>query len=177
MSMIVGILAGVASKVGAELVGRVLGERFGEAGGRLAETVVSEIAGVLGVEPEELPSVNGADLEEAVETVEGRMPELIALWSRGLDGQFALLQAEQRQGIWQSGWRWGWMYLLGLMWTVRLLIVPVTDAIAGTDIGSRMDMGVMMTLTSWFVALYMGGHTLKNLGAQGVEAIKAMKGK
>ncbi|MBB99173.1 MAG: hypothetical protein CML67_06505 [Rhodobacteraceae bacterium] len=177
MSAIFSLVAGIATKVGADLVGRVLGDRFGDAGGRLAGAVVGEVADALGVKVEALPSLPDEQLAEGVKEVEARMPEIIALWARGLDGQFALLQAEQAQGGWPSAWRWGWMYLLGFMWTVRLLIVPVVDAITGSDIGVRMDVGVMMTLTSWFIALYMGGHTLKELGARGVEAVRVMRGR
>lgn len=175
MSMIVSLIAGVATKLGADLVGRVLGQRFGEAGGQLAQVIVGEVAGALGVEVDKLPTVPEERLERAVADVEVRMPEILALWSRGLDGQFALLAAEQAQGVWPSAWRWGWMYLLGFMWTVRLLVVPVADAITGADIAAGMDMGVLMTLTSWFLALYMGGHTLKELGSRGVEAIRLMR--
>jgi hypothetical protein len=172
---VVSIIAGIATKLGADLVGRVLGDSIGDAGGRLAGAVVGEIASALGVEVDALPTVPDAELAGAVSDVEARMPEIIALWARGLDGQFALLQAEQAQGGWPAAWRWGWMYLLGVMWTVRLLVVPVADAVTGADIGARMDMGVLMTLTSWFLALYMGGHTLKELGTRGVEAIRLMR--
>ncbi|MBC2858746.1 hypothetical protein [Stappia sp. 28M-7] len=175
MSAVVSLIAGVATKLGADLIGRVLGQRFGEAGKHLAGVIVGEVAGALGVEVETLPSVPEEKLAGAVADVEARMPEIIALWSRGLDGQFALLAAEQAQGGWPSAWRWGWMYLLGFMWTVRLLVVPIVDAITGADIAAGMDMGVLMTLTSWFLALYMGGHTLKELGARGVEAIRLMR--
>lgn len=175
MSAVVSLIAGVATKLGADLIGRVLGQRFGEAGEHLAGVIVGEVAGALGVEVETLPSVPEDKLAGAVADVEARMPEIIALWSRGLDGQFALLAAEQAQGGWPSAWRWGWMYLLGFMWTIRLLVVPVADAITGADIGAGMDMGVLMTLTSWFLALYMGGHTLKELGVRGVEAIRLMR--
>jgi hypothetical protein len=175
MSTVVSLIAGVATKLGADLIGRVLGNRLGDAGGRLAGAVVGEIAGALGVDVEAVPAVPAERLAGAVAEVEARMPEIIALWARGLDGQYALLQAEQAAGGWPAAWRWGWMYLLGFMWTVRLLVVPVVDAIIGSDIAARMDMGVLMTLTSWFLALYMGGHTLKELGSRGVEAIRLMR--
>ncbi len=177
MSVVVSFVAGIATKLGAELIGRVLGDRFGDAGGQLAGAVVGEIADALGVEVEALPTVPEDRLAGAVADVEARMPEIIALWARGLDGQFALLAAEQAEGGWASAWRWGWMYLLGFMWIVRMLIVPVVDAITGSDIGVRMDIGVLLTLTGWFLALYMGGHTLKELGARGVEAVRSMRGR
>ncbi|PYE86896.1 hypothetical protein [Phyllobacterium leguminum] len=173
---LISILAPIAAKVGADLIGKVLGGRFGEIGGDLVEAVIGEVAERAGVAPEKLPDLPGEQLENAVSQAEDFMPELIELWSKGLSGQFALLQAEQKEGLWVSGWRWGWMYLLGLMWFVRLMIVPVADALTGADIASGMDLGVMMTLTTWFISLYMGGHTVKALGTTAIDAVKAMRG-
>jgi hypothetical protein len=42
-----------------------------------------------------------------------------------------------------------------------------------------IDIATLMTLTSWFMALYMGGHTVKDLGREchrrGHEAGQAVK--
>lgn len=173
---LVTLLAPVAARLGAELVGRVLGERFGPAGGELVELVIGEIADQAGVAPAELAALPEAEISDAVDRTEDKMPELIALWSRGLDGQFALLQAETAQGGWAAAWRWGWMYLLGVMWFVRLMVVPIVDNMTGADMAADIDMSVMLTLTSWFIGLYMGGHTLKELGRSAVEAVRASRG-
>ncbi|MEP0406302.1 hypothetical protein [Roseibium sp.] len=175
MSAIVGILGPIAAKVGAGLVKDALSNHLGKAGGELAGRVIDEIAIQAGVRPEDLSDLPVVDVEDAIRTVEGDMPQILALWSQGLDGQFALLQAEQAENAWQSGWRWGWMYLLGLMWFVRLMVVPVVDVIAQTRLGAEMNIEVMLTLTSWFLGLYMGGHTLKAFGAQIAEAVKGMR--
>lgn len=175
MSAVATIIASIASKVGADLIGNVLGDRFGPAGGQLAEVVIGEVAGHLGVTPEALPEVPHADLEGAVKDIEARMPELIALWSRGLDGQFAMLQGEQKEGGLASGWRWGWMYLLGFFWVWVIVIVPLANAATGGRI-EVIDFAILLTLTSWFIALYMGGHTVKELGKNAMDAIKAVRG-
>jgi len=175
MNALGGFLGAIAAKVGAELVGKVLGEQFGPLGGQLAETVIGEVAGRLGVEPAAIPTVPAEKVDEAVMAVEEAMPELIALWSRGLDGQFALLQAEQQQGGWANNWRPGWMYLLGLMWVVRLLVVPFLDSTGETALAEAMPAEIMLTLTGWFIALYMGGHTIKSLGENAIDAVKAWR--
>lgn len=178
MSLVGGILAGLAAKVGAELVGKVLGDRFGPMGGQLAETVVREIAERAGVSPAELPEMAGknpAVVEDAIRDVEQFMPDLIALWSKGLDGQFALLKAEQREGFWQSAWRWGWMYLLAVFWSCYVLIFPVFAAF-GFEV-ERVDVAVLLTLTTWFISLYMGGHTVKALGSAAIDAVRNMRGR
>lgn len=170
---IIPILLGAAAKVGADLVGKVLGET----GGALAETVVRDVAARAGLPVEQLPRAEPAAIEAAVRQTNDAMPEIVALWARGLDGQFALAEAEVRAGGWQAAWRPGWMIMLGVLWCLRLAIVPVVDTVAGTAIGAGMDVSVMLTLTSWFVALYMGGHTIKELGRSGVEAVRVMKGR
>lgn len=173
MSAIGAILAGVAAKVGAELVGKALGDRFGPLGGKLTETVIGTVAEKLGVEPDAIPMQDENKIEAAVIETEAAMPEIVALWARGLDGQFALLQAEQKEGAWQSGWRWGWMYLLGVFWSCYLLVFPITAAL-GFEV-ERIDAAILLTLTTWFISLYMGGHTVKALGESAINAVKSWK--
>lgn len=173
MSAIGTFLGGIATKVGAELVGRVVGDRMGPAGGALAGQVVTTVASKLGVPPSELPSQPVARVEKAVRETEAEMPEMIELWSRGLDHQFALHKAELQEGWFAWAWRPGWMYLLGLMWLCRLLILPIVDAMTQTSIASAIDISVMLTLTGYFLALYMGGHTLKDLGTKAIDAYRS----
>ncbi len=92
----------------------------------------------------------------------------------GLAGQFALLQAEQAEGFWQSAWRWGWMYLLAFFWTCAFLLFPIVR-LFGFDL-DPIDTATLGTLTGWFISLYMGGHTVKELGKQAVEAVKTWRG-
>ncbi|MFK0277426.1 hypothetical protein ACIQUG_27370 [Ensifer sp. NPDC090286] len=175
MSVIGTILIAAAEKVAAPLVKSILVGKLGRSDEGLVDAVIDKVAGKLGVEPEAVSAEPPERLEEAVRQVEAEAPEMLAVWEAGLKGQFALLQAEQKEGFWPSAWRWGWMYLLAVMWFVRLMIVPVVDAIAGFDIASGMDFTVMMTLTGWFISLYMGGHTLKELGTSAVQAVKAYR--
>lgn len=175
MSVIGTILIAAAEKVAAPIVKSILTGKIGRAGDGLVDIVVDKVADKLGVEREDIATEPTERLETAIREVETETPEMLAVWQTGLKGQFELLQAEQREGFWPSAWRWGWMYLLGLMWTVRLMIVPFVDAITGLDIAPGMDLSVMMTLTGWFIGLYMGGHTLKELGTSAVQAVKAYR--
>ncbi|MCO5082637.1 MAG: hypothetical protein M9955_13400 [Rhizobiaceae bacterium] len=166
-------IAGAAAKVGAKMVGKVVSGVLGERGGQLAEAVVTSVAEKLGVEPEAIPDAAEKDLGTAVWKTEAEMPEMIALWSKGLDGQFALLEAETKEGLLQSAWRWGWMYLLALIWSCYLLVFPVL-AVFGVHV-ERVDLAVLLTLTTWFISLYMGGHTVKALGESAINAVKTWK--
>lgn len=174
MSAIASILVGVAAEVGAPLIKRVLEKRFGKASGELAETVIKTVAEKAGAEPIDLEALKPADLKEAVLATEAEMPELIALYTAGLEGQFALLQAETREGFWQSFWRYGWMYLLAVFWIWRIILAPIVNqqlASTGGLMIEMIDVATLMTLTSWFMALYMGGHTIKDFGKNVIEAV------
>lgn len=172
------ILANLAGQFGAPLVKSILDRTIGGDNAALADAVVRTIAGHAGVAPSKLPEIATAapdDVRSAVLATEAIAPELVAIYARGLDGQFALLQAETAEGPLQSGWRWGWMYLLAFFWIWRLVILPIVNASLGAAIEAP-DPAIMMTLTSWFIALYMGGHTVKDLGTKAIEAVREWRG-
>tara|TARA_R110002020_G_scaffold34066_35_gene103975 strand:- start:9742 stop:10284 length:543 start_codon:yes stop_codon:yes gene_type:complete len=174
MSAIAGILVGVAAEVGAPIIKRILENRFGKVSGELAETVIKTVAEKAGVEPIELEKLKPTEVKDAVLAAEAEMPELIALYAAGLEGQFALLQSETREGFWQSFWRYGWMYLLAIFWIWRIIVAPIVNQRLGTGGGvmiEMVDLATLMTLTSWFMALYMGGHTVKDLGKNVIDAV------
>ena len=68
------------------------------------------------------------------------------------------------------------MYLLAVFWTFYLLIFPIVETLTGIPI-QRIDIAVLMTLTTWFISLYMGGHTIKSLGQSAIDAVKTWRGK
>jgi hypothetical protein len=174
MSALAGIILGVATDLGLPLIKKLLEPRIGAAGGALVETVIKTVAEKAGVEPAELPELKPAEIADAVSQAEAEMPELIALYASGLEGQFALLQAETREGFWQSFWRYGWMYLLAVFWIWRIIIAPIVNQRLGSGGGlmiEMVDLATLMTLTSWFMALYMGGHTVKDLGRNVIDAV------
>lgn len=173
------ILLGVATKVGAPLIKGILENAAPGVVSTIGGKVIDAIAGHAGVEPEALPDLaqlSPEAVEKAVIATEGQMPELIALWEKGLEGQFALLSAETSKGGLESAWRWGWMYLLGFFWLWLIVVVPVFNLML-PEPGLVMTVSVttVLTLTSWFIALYMGGHTLKELGTNIRDAVSGWK--
>jgi hypothetical protein len=168
------VILGMAAKIGAPIIKDIIEKRIGGATGDLAGTVIDAVVSKVGVPAEELASAPVGRLEEAVREVEQQTPELIALWAAGLKGQFDLLQAETKEGLWASAWRWGWMYLLAFLWLCAFLLFPVLKAF-GIAL-DPIDSATLMTLTGWFISLYMGGHTVKEIGRQAVEAVKTWRG-
>jgi hypothetical protein len=175
MSTTLGLLVGkIALDIGAPLVSRIIAGKFGPAGGELAKTVIETVAEKAGVTPDALPDIDRPTLEAAVAATEEQAPELLSLYMAGVDGQFALLQAETREGFWQSFWRYGWMYLLAIFWVWRIIIGPIVNQRLESGGGmpvELVELGVLMTLTSWFMALYMGGHTIKDFGRNVLDAV------
>lgn len=176
-----GMLIGkVALDIGAPLIAKIVAGKFGPAGGALAETVIKTVAEKAGVEPDALPDVDRSTLEAAVAATEDQAPELLALYMAGVEGQFALLQAETKEGFWQSFWRYGWMYLLAVFWIWRIIVGPIVNQrleSAGNYPIDLVELAVLMTLTSWFMALYMGGHTIKDFGRNVIDAVLKRGGK
>lgn len=177
MNDIAKALIAAAARVGADTVKTVIERRAGQGAAGLAGRVIDAVAAEAGVGPAELPDLAAAEparLDDAVARVEANSPELIALWARGLDHQFALAETEAREGFWKGFWRWGWMYLLALFWVWRIVIGPAVNALTPVTI-ELIEFGVLLTLTGWFMSLYMGGHTIKELGKSAMEAVRGRR--
>lgn len=161
-------LIAIAAEVGAPIVKRILERQLGAGGADLAGTVVDAIARQAGVDPGQLETLAAEKpdvVREAVKTVEEMSPELIGLYTEGLKGQFALLQAEQSDPVWMRAWRPGWMYLLGLFWTWNIIVLHVANAIWKIAL-PPVPFGDLVSLTGIFMGLYMGGHTVKDLATK-----------
>jgi len=169
------IILEIATKIGAPIVKSIIQKKIGGTAGDLAGSVIDAVAEKVGVPADELATAPTDAVEAAVKEVEADAPEMIALWEQGLAGQFALLQAEQAEGGWASAWRWGWMYLLAFFWITAFLLFPVAKSF-GFSV-DPIDLSVLATLTGWFISLYMGGHTIKAIGQQAVEAVKTWRAK
>lgn len=168
------VILGMAAKIGAPIIKSIIEKKIGGVSGDLAGAVIDAVAEKAGVAREQLSAAPVSKIEEAVRQVEAEAPEMIALYEAGLKGQFELLQAELQEGFWQSAWRWGWMYLLAFLWVCAFLLFPVLKAF-GIAL-DPIDSATLMTLTGWFISLYMGGHTVKEIGRQAVEAVKTWRG-
>lgn len=157
MSGIGAIIAGVAAKVGAELVGKVVGGRFGEAGGELAERVVKSVAERAGVPVEQLPDAPPAKVEAAVLEVEAEMPELVMAHVEQQTATHAFLLAKEKPR-WVNGWQWFLMFLWG--WNGVAVSVLNWVFAAGMPVIPWEALG---WCTAIYQALNMGGHAVGRL--------------
>ena len=76
--------------------------------------------------------------------------------------QLATLAAEQDEPLWARMWRPGGMYLIGFLWLWNAVILHVANAIFKIAL-PPMPWDILMGLSSLYFALYMGGHTVKDL--------------
>ncbi|MBB4066259.1 hypothetical protein [Gellertiella hungarica] len=174
MAPIISLIVAAAAKVGAPVVKSILEKHVGGIPGSLAGAVIDQVAEHAGVEPDQLATAEPAVIEAAVKEVEAAGPEVIALYRAGLEAQFKLLETENAEGFWQSAWRWGWMYLLAILWVCAFVLFPALKIFEVRI--DPIDTATLMTLTGWFISLYMGGHTVKEIGRQAVEAVKTWRG-
>lgn len=169
MSLALNAVLNAAYNVSAPMVRFVLDRHVGPLAGTLAGTFIDAVAKRAGVPVEALPNASDETLQAAVLEAEDRdVPELVAVYAQGLTLQQSLAEGDRAEGGLASAWRWGWMYLLAGFWVWALILAPVF-ALPG------IDTAILMTLTGWFISLYMGGHTVKELGKQAVEAVRVLK--
>lgn len=157
MSAIGAIIAGVAAKVGAELVGKAVGGRFGKAGGELAESVIKSVAERAGVAVEELPTAPPAKVEAAVAEVEAEMPDLILAHVEQQKATHAFLLAPDKPK-WVNGWQWFLMFLWG--WNGVAVSLLNWSFAAGMPVIPWEALG---WCTAIYQALNMGGHAAGRL--------------
>lgn len=167
-TVLASILIEAATRVGAPIVKQLLEKHLGGAAGEIGGMVIDAIAGKAGVQPGDLPSVPAKELEAAVAATEAETPQLVATWveQQREANRLMLAEMDKSDAWWTWAWRPAWMWFLGFLFLFRLVLVPIADAALGSDIAASVDISTMMTLTAWFMGLYMGGHTLKDLAVK-----------
>ena len=153
-----------ATQIGAPLIRRVLSNRIGAQNADLATSVVEAVAKRAGVGVPDLGALAEKDpprMIDAVRQTEAMMPELVAVYAQGLEGQFALLKAEGKGPWWGWAWRPFMMWLLAFLWLWNIVLLHVANAIWKIALPPT-DAATLLGLTSVYMALYMGGHTLKD---------------
>lgn len=161
MSALASILLGAAGELAVPVIKKILGDKLGGTGGEIAGKVIDIIAEKAGVTPDKLPDLDSGDLQEAIVAAE---PEAADILMQHVESQRLMnetLKAEMDKGgpTWTWAWRPGWMWLLAFVWLYALILRPLTNAAFGASI-EAIDLGILMTLTAWFISLYMGGHSL-----------------
>lgn len=161
MSVLAGILVSVAGKVGATLVEKYLGAGTGP----IAEVLVDTIAGKAGVPREKLPELPPKDLEAAVLATEAEAPELVTAWAVQQKQAHDMMRAEMEKGpLWSWAWRPGGMYLIGVYWTLYIIVYPLLNLMlklfkASATLETMVDVATLLAVSGGFISLYMGGYT------------------
>jgi hypothetical protein len=167
-------LAALAIHSGLPLIGSILKQKFGDRTGTLATEVLTAIAAQARVKPDDLePMVesNPGKVIDAMRAVEPMTPELVALYTKGLEHQNQLLMAEQEEGGWKAAWRPLGMYFVMVLWAWQVVILHVCNAIWKIAL-PPMPYDQLVTFTGLYMGLYMGGHTLKDMASKWVGAKK-----
>jgi hypothetical protein len=160
------ILLDLAGEVAAPFVKKVLGDKLGDAGGKLAGSVVDVIAGKLGVPASKIPDQPREVVQAAIVAAEPEVAELVLAHVEQQRAANELQMAEMDKGpLWTWAWRPVWMWLLGFLWVWQLVVVHITNAAFGTAIPVAST-GDLFNLTGAYLALYLGGHTAKNIWGQ-----------
>lgn len=161
-------LIALAVQIGAPLVRRVLERRIGGENAELATSVLTDIAGRVGVGVEDLDRAavdQPGEVTEAIAAVEREMPEKIALYAEGLRLQQEVLAREDaREPFWAWGWRPVAMWGFGFLWFWNIVILHVANAYWKIAL-PQTDLGTLFALNSVYMGLYMGGHTVKDFVA------------
>lgn len=158
--MIASILIGAAARVGAPLVRSVLERAVGKTGSELAGAVIDEVKRRAGAE--RLETLPQAEVDAAVAATEADMPAILAAWNDSQRLSLELQRAEMDRGNWFAwAWRPAAMWLTLALWAFALLVQPLANAF-GAGL-SAPDLGMLMQFSGLYMALYMGGHTLKHV--------------
>lgn len=162
MSALAAVLAGVATRVGAPIVKELLERHVGGAGAAIGGAVIDAIAGKAGVDPAALPGLPAEQLDKAVLEVEAETPELVAAWARQQELANDQMRAEMDKGpFWNWAWRPLTMWLIGILWFWSLVLAPALNAALGAAV--PLHLSELIWLTTAYMALYMGGHTAKEI--------------
>lgn len=158
-------LAAIALQAGLRTLEKILSRKIGDAGGQLATEAISAIAAQMNVAPDAIEGVYAETpgrVIEAMREVERMTPELTALYAAGLQGQFALLQAESAEPLWARAWRPLGMYLILFLWTWNIVLLHIANAIWKIALPPA-PFDALGWLTGVYFGLYMGGHTIKDV--------------
>lgn len=180
--LIGGILIDVAGKVGAPIVKGLLEKYVGGVGSEIGGAVVDTIAGKLGVPVEDIATKPTADIEAAVAATEQAAPQLLLDFATRQHELSNELQLAEMQKVGEPTWTWAWrpggMWLLLGLIPFYAIVVPLIDLLLAL-FGSQQRLSAMLVLTvgafvqlfTYYCALYMGGHTAKDLFAKAKDAL------
>ncbi|WP_085836191.1 hypothetical protein [Aquimixticola soesokkakensis] len=167
-------LIALAAKLGASAVEKILTRKLGPATGELVADVIRSIASAAGTTPEQLPTVLRDDpmrVENAILDVESEAPEKLALYAQGLAYQLEIAKQEATGPLWTWAWRPAGMYGLGALWFWNVVFLHILNAAFKIALPPT-PFDVLLQLTAAYMALYMGGHTVKDVAGKWLETRK-----
>ncbi len=157
-------LIALATQIGVPLIEKILTKRLGAGRAQLATDIVRVIADRAGTTPSDLEILAASDpgiVIEALHEVERMAPEMVALHAAEVEGQFALLQREMDKPVWTWAWRPAAMYGFGVLWFWNIVIIHIANAYWKIAL-PQSDLAMLFQLNALYIALYMGGHTVKD---------------
>lgn len=154
------ILLGSVARVGAPILKGIITTAAGPIAGTLAGSVIDSIAEKVGGD---ISAVSPGDLDAAVAATEAETPELIRAWTESQHLAQELQLAEMnKESFWVWAWRPFWMWLLAFLWFYAIVAQPIISVFLPMAL-IPVDTSVLMALTGAYLALYMGGHTVKSI--------------
>ncbi len=164
--MLTDILIASAVRIGAPLVKAALESYVGGTGAAIGGQVIDTIAREAGVAPEALPALPADKLDQAVARVEADpTPALVLAYVDGQREANRLMLAEMaKEPVFGWAWRPAGMWGILFLWLWALVMVPIVNAVVGSAVEAP-PMDPLIWLTTTYFALYMGGHTLKEVAA------------
>lgn len=165
MAKALGNLAGELFKVGASNLGTIVGTAIGGPAGGIAGKVVDTLADALGTaKTPEAVAEGVAQKPEVVAEIEAQSPELVKVWQaeadRTTDAQAA--EIEKGFGSWQF-WRGAWQALIISGWAIVLLVALFGGGLVRPLVSLTDIIGAWGSVTMTWLAVFNGGHTLKEI--------------
>lgn len=163
--------------LGAPVLAKIVGQRFGKDAGDIAQIGIEALAEAFGIEPtreavEAAVKPNQTTVQRKVMEAEARMPDLLLaqaeLQRAGNDQQRLtnelLLSAQNSKPGWAWAWLYVWQWFLMAVWGWTLVAVHLANAglrLAGDAHGLPVPpIAELLTLTGGYLGLHMGGHTV-----------------
>lgn len=161
------MLAAIALNAGFPMVKAILERKIGDKNGALVTDVIGAIATRVGAKPEDLDKIatdSPGKIIDAMRQVEPMTPELISLYTSGLQHQFEMLQVEMAEGGWKAAWRPAGMWFILVLWAYQIIGLHVANAVWKIALPAA-PWENLITFTAMYMGLYMGGHTIKDVVA------------
>lgn len=145
----------------------VMGGAIGGPGGAIATRVGRQVLREIGAQtPEEAAtriSAGEAETLERLRDLEHRHEDEWRLLAAEQAHMAEMLQRDSRGHWLERAWRPAMMWLLELLWLWGLLLAPLINAFSAPAYVALPPFETLLGLTGLYMALYMGGHTVKSV--------------